>query len=146
MDTKLPQTPPDNQVSLGTLDAGPQMIKPITQELASSAPQTMICPACKRTVSALNNFCPNCGKKLPKIDIHISIAKQIYIYLISLIAPPFGIIYTFRYFRNPHAQVRVVGWVALILTVISCAVTIWYTVNIVNTISQDISKYSSVGY
>ncbi|SRR5258706_5045817 len=119
--------------------AGQISSQPIKQELSSASPQSMICPACKRTASVLDNFCPNCGKKLPKIDIHISIAKQIYIYLIALIAPPFGIIYTFRYARNPHAQVRLVGWVALILTFISCAITIWYTVGLVNTVQQDIS-------
>src|SRR5258706_1781332 len=144
MDAKLPQTPPNNQIPHGLAD-GLQSANTVVQALASSSPQTMICPSCKHTASILDNFCPSCGKKLPKIEIHISIAKQIYIYLISLIAPPFGIIYTFRYFRNPHTQVKWVGWVALILTIISCAVTIWYTVGLINGIQQDLSKYSSIG-
>src|SRR5690242_1238846 len=112
METNPPPNPPTGLVSESNLIDGSKSITSIKQELASSSPQTMICPSCKQTASISNNFCPNCGKKLPKIEVHIGIAKQMYIYLISLIAPPFGIIYTFKYFKNPHGQVRWVGWVA----------------------------------
>lgn len=91
------------------------------------------CPACGTLVYPTDNFCPTCGKKITKELEYISIGRQLYVYAVSLLAPPFGLVWTFKYLKQKSQQVNTVGIIALVLTVVSLAVTIWLTFGVIST-------------
>lgn len=105
----------------------PQVVTPV-QEL---------CSKCKNPIAETDNFCPHCGTQVVR---SISIGRQIWIYLISILFPPFGLGWTFKYMKSQHKQVRWVGIIAGILTVISAIVTTWWTIGIFQSANQQLQQ------
>lgn len=99
-----------------------------------------VCPKCHTPVALQDNFCPHCGNVLLR---HISIGKQIWIYFVSVVMPPFGLVWTFRYIRSSYSQIRWVGIVAAILTGVSLIVTVWLTMGFVNGVNQQVQQQLS---
>ena len=76
--------------------------------------------------------CPNCGKKIKEPPVLTSIGKQISIYLISFLLPPFGLAPGIRYLMQPDQKAKIIGIVAILLTIVSIGLTIWFTMNFLN--------------
>ena len=87
--------------------------------------QTVTCPKCNIPVLANFYFCPNCGKQLRPKAIDVSVIKQIGVYLLSFLLPPLGLYPAIRYIRQPKNSTKVIGWVAVVLTIISYVLTIY---------------------
>jgi len=100
----------------------------------------MICPHCKASVDSQVFFCPNCGKKINEPPVKLTVAKQVGVYLVSILLPPLGLWPGFRYFKNKDPHVQLVGIIAIILTVMSTAVTIWYSIVLVQNINKQINS------
>lgn len=100
----------------------------------------------------LNNyyFCPNCGKKLHEPPLSTSIGKQIGIYTLSILLPPLGLWPGIKYVFQKDEKTKLVGIVAIILTIISTIVTIWLFMNTITSITSGISspldQYQNLGY
>ncbi len=77
------------------------------------------CPHCKYQIQADWYFCPNCGKMLKEKPIVISIGKQIIIYLVSFFLAPLGLGWGLKYITKNDPKVKMVGAIAIILTVLS---------------------------
>lgn len=103
------------------------------------------CLSCGKEVSLIDNFCPSCGVKLEHGIEHIGWGRQMYIYTISLLAPPFGLVWTFRYLKQKNPQVQWVGIIAGILTVISLGLSIWAIFGFIQT-SQQLLNTNVGGY
>ncbi len=103
-------------------------------------PSTVICPACRAVVPVDSFFCPNCGKPLREKPLQTTIWKQIGVYFVSLFLPPFGLWYVWKYLRSGDSKAREIGIVALVLTVISIAVTIWTAVALGNSVNQTLNQ------
>lgn len=103
------------------------------------------CPYCGTAIQPVDSFCPHCGKSLEELLRGISIGKQIYIYFMSLLLPPAGIVYGMRYLKIPNQQVKTVGIVAIILTVISLLVSVWLILDVVKQTQDAFSKYRGLG-
>ena len=86
-----------------------------------------ICPLCKYVVQKSWYFCPNCSKKLKMKPLSTSVWRQIGVYLISSLIPPFGIFPAFNYLRQSTWKARTVGIICLLLTVLSIVLMTWYT-------------------
>lgn len=91
------------------------------------------CKYCGFTVSENFYFCPNCGKKLQEKLLSTSIGKQIYIYGLSILLPPLGLLPGFKYLLNKDPKAKLIGIVAIILTITSIIVTIWFFMQFLNT-------------
>lgn len=107
-------------------------------------PTLPICPKCKSSVQDTYKFCPNCGQNLQELR-HVTWDKQIVVYFVSLFLPPFGIVYAMRYLKSPNQQVKWVGIIAVLLTGISLAVTVWIIFDITRQVQDGFSKYSNLG-
>ncbi|PIS22901.1 hypothetical protein COT49_02930 [candidate division WWE3 bacterium CG08_land_8_20_14_0_20_40_13] len=79
-----------------------------------------------------------------------SLKKQIFMYLISFLLPPFGLGWAFKYIKNGDQKAKKIGWVIVAVTVISLAVNIvlfksamaeFYSV-----ISNNSQMYRDLGY
>lgn len=77
------------------------------------------CKSCKFQTQLIWYFCPNCGKILKEKPIIISIGKQLLIYLVSFFLSPMGLIWGIKYLKNPNVQVKFVGIISILLTVVS---------------------------
>jgi len=108
------------------------------------------CPSCKFEVFENSYFCPNCGKKLKEPPLSTSIGKQIGIYLISIFLPPFGLYPGIKYLLQKDQKRKLIGSIAVVLTVISTVATVWLSVAIFNqfnsTFTNQIMQYQHIGY
>ena len=85
--------------------------------------ESVTCPSCHATIPLQDaKFCPYCGKVL---SIPTSVGKQIVVYLVSLLVPPFGFWYVWKYLRQGDKKSRIIGIVSLILTIIAIVLSIW---------------------
>src|SRR5258706_9795340 len=82
-----------------------------------------ICPKCNSPISADLYFCPNCGNQLKAKDITVSITTQILVYLLSFFLAPLGLYPAIKYLRQPNPKTKIVGVIALGLTIISLVIT-----------------------
>lgn len=108
-----------------------------------------VCPQCHNLILPGSNFCQTCGLQLHAVTQAVSIGRQIYIYAISLLLPPIGIIWTFKYFRSHNSQPKKVAYIALALTIISIVVSTWLTMGFLNNVNQQVqqqlSPYQNLG-
>jgi len=86
-----------------------------------------ICPACHQSVVPEWYFCPNCGKGLKAKPVRVSAATQIGIYALSVFLPPLGLWPGIKYLSKEGRGAKIVGAIAIVLTIISSVVTTWLT-------------------
>ncbi len=91
-----------------------------------------ICPACGNIVPTDFAFCPKCGKQLKDAPLSTSVFTQIWIYALSVILPPLGLWPGIKYVRHSDPKAQQIGWIAIILTVLSSIITIWLTFQFLN--------------
>src|SRR6266550_1376127 len=104
-----------------------QDTKQMLQEISMPSIDSLICPKCQTTNPASNFYCLHCGKKLKEPPVSTSIGKQILMYSVSFLLPPFGLGWAFSYMRQANPKAKVIGWIILLLTTISLVLTIWIT-------------------
>lgn len=108
------------------------------------------CPQCHYQVQPLFYFCPNCGKNLKPAPLSTSIGKQISIYALSVFLPPLGIIPGMKYLFQKDSNAKLVGLIAILLTIISSGLTVWYTIGFINTINKQVNSqlnnYQDLGF
>lgn len=106
-----------------------------------------VCPFCHIALKDDYYFCPNCGKKLK--DPPMTAAKEIGIYLLSVLLPPLGLWPGIRYILSGNAKTRRVGWIAVGLTVLATIITIWLFMGFMNGLTQglnsSLNQYQSLG-
>lgn len=107
------------------------------------------CRYCHVNISSSDFFCPNCGKKLKEKPQSTTLVRQIFIYLISALLPPLGLWPAIRYLRQPDTKSKKIGWIAIILTVISVIATIWFSYWFINDFDQmlggQLNPYEGMG-
>ncbi len=109
------------------------------------------CPSCSWVNSDTFNFCPNCGKRLKKVPPSTSISIQLGIYLISLLFPPWGLVSAFKYLFQKEEKAKVVGMVALILTIASLGFSMWLATQLLaspffNQMMTQVDQLQRIGY
>ncbi len=99
------------------------------------------CSSCHKIIPLQDaKFCPYCGKAL---TISTSAEKQIVVYLVSLLVPPFGFWYVWKYLRQGDRKSKIIGIVAAVLTIIAIATSIWLWEKSLTVLNQKIN--SSLG-
>jgi len=92
------------------------------------------------TVPFSDFFCPNCGKQLKDKPPSVTLWKQVVIYSVSLFLPPFGLGYAWKYYRDGDKKSKIIALVAVVLTLVSIVVTIWYTETAINSVNQQLNS------
>lgn len=90
------------------------------------------CAGCHFPTAETFYFCPNCGRKIHEPPVSTGVPKQLGIYLISVFLPPLGLWPGIRYVRQPNQNMRIIGTIAICLTVLSTIVTVWLTVGVMD--------------
>ncbi len=103
-----------------------------------------MCPKCGGVITPGDIFCSHCGYALVAQPIHIG--QQINIILISLLLPPFGLVYFFKYFKSENSSNKRIGYIAGVLTIVSTIFVTWTTIGVWQGIQQTFSQYPSLSY
>ncbi len=106
--------------------------------MASSMEVT--CPFCRETVPGAANFCPACGRQLRYKPLDTTIYRQAMVYLVSFFLPPFGLWYAWKYLKQEDGKSKKIGWVAVVLTVISLVLTIWTAKLFMDAVNQQLQS------
>lgn len=100
----------------------------------------LTCPSCKGNISPIDYFCPLCGKKLKEKPLSTTLSKQLWIYFISFFLPPLGVWPAIKYLRQADEKSKKIGLVALVLTIISIAISTWLTLNFVKSFQKGLDS------
>lgn len=103
------------------------------------------CPACGRAAGPTDNFCPHCGQEFNRQPLPVSFYGQVIAYAVSLLLPPFGLWYVFKYLRRGNSQAKRVAVIAAILTAISVIYAVYLFISIMNSVSQSIKELNGLG-
>lgn len=98
------------------------------------------CPNCKQQVSTLDYFCPNCGKKIKDKLLSTTIGRQLLIYLLSLLLPPLGLWPAIKYLKQKNEKSRMIGFAAVVLTIISIIIEIWIGSRFINEFNRELNS------
>ncbi len=93
-------------------------------------PISAICPQCHQVVLAAYYFCPNCGKKLIEAPLSTSATSQLLLYGFSIVLPvicylAIGYWQGIKYMQSADPKAKQIGVIALVLLLISSAITFW---------------------
>ncbi|MCL5016391.1 MAG: zinc-ribbon domain-containing protein [Patescibacteria group bacterium] len=92
----------------------PEAIAPVLKTVSSSEG---VCPVCHQPVSPEAYFCPNCGHPLKSKPPEIF--ERLIVYAVSILLPPFGLGYAWKYLKAGDKASRAIGIMAIVLTTIS---------------------------
>lgn len=98
------------------------------------------CPSCKQNIAVSDYFCSNCGKKLKDKPLSMSIGRQILVYLLSFLLPPLGLWPAVKYLKQDSEKSRMIGFIAIFLTIISIVVTVWFSVGFINAFNRELNQ------
>jgi len=101
--------------------------------------QVLTCPICRNSIDLTDFFCRACGAPLKEKPLSISLFKQLSLYALSVLLPPFGLIPAIKYLRQEDSKAKQVGIIAVVLTLVSLIVSIMLLFNLLNTYSQAIT-------
>lgn len=102
--------------------------------------ETSLCPACHIAVRPTDYFCFNCGKNLHAAPPGTTLTDQIKLYLGSVFLAPMGIFWGLRYLREESQKSKIVGIVAIALSVVTFIIAVKFTVNTINTLNTQVEK------
>jgi len=103
----------------------------------SAAP---ICSICHQPVQIEWYFCPNCGKKLKEKSLSTTWFAQIGLYCLSVFLPPLGLWPGIKYLRSIDAPARRVGFIVVVLTILSLIISIWFFNKVLNNAFQQVNN------
>lgn len=99
---------------------------------------TLLCPTCRQTISPEFFFCPYCGGKLRGKPLSTSVFVQVGIYLLSIFLPPLGLWPGVKYVRSGDKKAKTIGMAAIVLTIISTVVLVWYSYELIGQLTQSL--------
>jgi uncharacterized membrane protein YvbJ len=109
----------------------------------------IVCHHCKSNVGPSDYFCPNCGKKLREKPQSTALLKQLLVYTVSFFLPPLGLWPAIKYLRQPDQKSRCIGWAAIILTIVSVILSVYLSVNMLNSLNEqlysELNMYQNLG-
>lgn len=104
------------------------------------------CPFCKNIVPENAYFCPQCGKPLKSKPVSTAIGKQILVYSISFFLPPFGLGYAWQYVRQEGRKSKIIGVIAILLTVFSLVISFWFLDVTLKTLQDQMNQLNNLSF
>jgi hypothetical protein len=136
----------EETVPISTVPASPISVRPVAEPMVSGT-----CPQCHQPVLSMYYFCPNCGKKLTEAPLSTSMASQFLLYGFSIVLPiicylAIGYWQGIRYMQSADPRAKQIGVIALVLLLVSSAITFWIgMVWIQNQVQSAVNSVGNVG-
>lgn len=100
----------------------------------------VLCPKCQTPNPAVNNYCPSCGQKIREKPLSATLLTQLGLYALSVFLPPLGLWPAFKYLRQEDPQLKRIGIIAVILTVLSVIASIYFAAAVVNQVNNQVNQ------
>ncbi len=102
------------------------------------------CSQCHVTVRATDYYCYNCGKNLHPVPLRTDAGTLIALFLKTILLPPFGILWGFKYLRQTDDKSKIVGIATMVITVIEIILVIQWTIGILNGVGGQINSFQGI--
>ena len=102
------------------------------------------CPVCHTSVRPTDYFCFNCGTTLHPKPPSTTTESQIMLYLGSFFLPPMGVVWGWKYIKQTDKKSRIVGYVAIGLTVISILLAVQATMGFINSVGNQVNQIQNL--
>ncbi len=99
-----------------------------------------MCPVCHVAVRPADFFCYNCGKNLHEKPLVTTKFTEYLYYAGSFLLPPLGLWWGFRYLKQADARSRMIGWICVILTIVSSVVVTVWSVHLFQGITAQVNE------
>jgi hypothetical protein len=86
--------------------------------------QTPTCPVCHTPLDITDIFCSTCGTNVKTGESSLSTIKMIYVTAITLLLPPLGLIWAFKYLKSRDPRIKKFGKTVIIMTIISLIINV----------------------
>ncbi len=73
-------------------------------------------------------------------SISTTAGRQMFIYLLSFLLPPLGLWPGIKYLKQDSEKSRMIGFIAILLTIISIVITVWLSFGFINVFNQQLSQ------
>lgn len=73
-------------------------------------------------------------------SLSTTVGRQIFVYVLSLLLPPLGLWPGIKYLKQKDEKSRMIGFIAITLTIISTALTIWLSLKFINVFNQQLNS------
>lgn len=100
----------------------------------------LTCPTCHQIVEGTDYFCPNCGKNLKPAPPSTTLTSQMELYGKSLLLPPLGFLWGYKYLKQPGMKAKMVGLTTMIITVVVLVFIVVSTVKLINTVNEQVNS------
>ncbi len=98
------------------------------------------CPNCHVVIKPTDYFCYNCGTNLKPAPPSTTLVDQIILYSKSVLIPPFGVIWAVKYLRQGDDKSKIVGIIAILLTIISLILSIIFFNNFMKSLNTQLNS------
>lgn len=98
------------------------------------------CPQCHVPVRPTDFFCYNCGKNLKPAPPSTSIETLVMYYVGSVLLPPMGIIWGWKYVKATDQKARLHGWLLIGITVVELVLLTIWTIDFVHGINAQVNS------
>lgn len=112
----------------------PQLTPQTTAQVASdiSVSSIFLCPQCHFAVKPEYYYCPNCGKNLRAAALPTDTLSQFLLYGFSIVLPFIAYLAItkwqgIKYIRSEDPKAKQMGYIALIILIVSSIFVIWWT-------------------
>lgn len=113
---------------------------PVVPPVRSENPLFSLCPMCHIQVRQTDYFCFNCGKNLHPKPLSTSIMTQITYYVGSVVLPPMGVIWGFKYLKESNPKAKIVGLICIALTIAILVIAVVATIRLINTVNNQVNS------
>ena len=100
---------------------------------------SVICKNCKQLVPSVSFFCPTCGKKIKEPPYKFSFLGVTGVVLESVLLPPMGIVPGIRYLRREETSAKMVGLLAIIITIAATVFMVAFLMNYINSVNSQLN-------
>ncbi len=104
----------------------------------------LTCPRCHTTVRSTDFYCYNCGKNLHPPPLQTDTGTLIILFLKTIVLPPLGILWGFKYLRQQDDRSKIVGIAAIVITIIEIILVVQSTVGILNGVSGQLNNFQGM--
>jgi hypothetical protein len=85
-------------------------------------------------------YCYNCGKKLQEKPLSTNVVTQLGIYVGSILLAPMGLVWGIRYLRQPSTTAKIIGVVAIGLTVATLVIASKLVTSYITAVNEQVTK------